>query len=90
MVAPAAENTTIERGTYEVSFDLEYGYVFERSGERFFPSIAESERSKFDDFFSNSNLKNIVGKRGPYCECVLARSPDRAKAHVLKATLYVR
>lgn len=88
---PASETPqpTIERATYDVSWDLEYGYVFDRAGDRFFPEIAESELPKFEKFFSNANLASIVGKRS-YCDCKIAVGADGFKRRVQQATLYAR
>jgi hypothetical protein len=87
-----ASNTglpAVERSTYKVSWDLEYGYVFDRADDRFFPEIAESELSKFDYFFSDAHMATVVGKR-IYCDCEISATPDGSKRRVERATLYAR
>ena len=42
------------RAIYYVSYDIEYGYTFDlaESDSRIFPSIAETELPKFDQFLA--------------------------------------
>jgi hypothetical protein len=89
MSASNNELHAVERSTYQVSWDLEYGYVFDRAGDRFFPEIAESETSEVRHLFSNANLEANLGKR-IYCDCEISRALGGSRRRVERATLYAR
>lgn len=72
---------------YAVSYDLEYGYVFETGTDRFFPEIAPDQRARFDDFFSEAHLATLVGKR-LCCDCVVTPSGPGRPPRVVRAALY--